>query len=754
MRVIEGGLPEDKAWRALVLLSPGEEIGLTWHLGLTLTRANDGELVGIIVLPSINQETQVQARETLGEAKSLCQPDDPVYTVIVESGNAPNALRQVVQRGDIDLLLARADAPSLPNLDRMPCAVAAVRGEAYNPLREEEMVGEDETPSFRPIRRVLVPTSGGPNSVHALSFLLPLTAKEVDVVALYVAPEYLGPNEEALGRARLRQTLNFTDAQNRIESELITCPSVIEGITDQASGDYDLVVIGASRESSLDRALFGDIPGAVVRESRTPVMVVREPDTYVGNLFRDISWSMQRIIPRLTLRERTQTYVRVRRGARPSNDFFILIALSTAIAALGMLINSPAVVIGAMLVAPLMSPMAGTGLAIVLGDTRFLRLTLGAVARGVGLSVFVGLLAGLLVINQPLTSEVLSRTQPTLLDLGVALFSGMAVAYALGRSEAAAALPGVAIAAALVPPLASAGIAIASGNLTQGVGAMLLFLANYVAISTAAAVMFLFMGFRPQQAQKARRAVQARSARAAVVLLIIIAAVLGYTTLRLAQESNSRQMIRNLVEEGVNEIVAAELANVEIGSLNENVLTLDVTVQSTQQIPHRAVVDLQRFLATELQREVEMSLTVIPTTRLDPFVPPTQTPTATVTQTPTPGPTATSTPQPTATTTPTPRPSATATVTATPTSTATPTTTPTVTPSPTPQTEAMVVYPYGLNLRAEASGQSELLATLGEGTSVTLLADTADGPEGDWQHVQVDGQSGWLLSEWLEISQP
>ena len=95
------------------------------------------------------------------------------------------------------------------------------------------------------LQRILVPTSVGPNTVHTFSFLLPLTP-HIEVTALYVAPDYLGENEEALGHARLRQTLDFIDAGDRIRTKVITTTSVINGIVTEALQDYDMVMIGAS----------------------------------------------------------------------------------------------------------------------------------------------------------------------------------------------------------------------------------------------------------------------------------------------------------------------------------------------------------------------------------------------------------------------------------------------------------------------------------------------------------------------------
>jgi len=616
MQIIEGTLPEQGSdWSALLVLSPGESPGLAWRLGRDLAKAYDGRVIVAVFVDGYSTDQVELARDTLRWYEER-NGAVAVTQLVVLSTDLRSGIIALVKKASIDLLLVAADAPRWPNLDRVPCTVAAIRGDRPG---DEGETG-DSAQIDLPVSRLLVPTSGGPNSVHALSLLLPLSAS-ADITALYIATSYLGPNEEALGRARLRQTMTYIDAADSVESQLIQAPSITEGIVSAAGSSFDAIVIGASQESSLDRVLFGNIPAAVVRQSRKPVVVIRQAHSRVGNVMRDLSWAFQNVIPRMVRADRSAAYVRIRRGARPDRDFFVLIGLATAIASLGMLLDSPAVVIGAMLVAPLMSPIVGTGLATVLGDTRFLRLSLGAVARGVLLAILVGLLAGLITIGQPLTAEVLARTQPNLLDLGVALFSGMAGAYALCRSDAAGALPGVAIAAALVPPLASIGISLANGSPTQALGAVLLFSTNLVAISSAAALVFLLLGFRPEPEQKERKSIRAQTARVAVILLVTVSALLAVATYNLTRDSRLRSHIREAATLAVSDLGFAELADVTIGNVRETPLHLTMTIMSERALDESEAIVLQQELADEIDREVALLLNVIPSQRLEPLRP-------------------------------------------------------------------------------------------------------------------------------------
>lgn len=196
---------------------------------------------------------------------------------------------------------------------------------------------------------------------------------------------------------------------------------------------------------------------------------------------RRLEASLYRTVPQLQREQRLALVERVQSNSHWDFDFFALMCLSTLIAGVGLLQNAPAVVIGAMLVAPLMTPMLGVGLALAQGNPFLLRSALRSVLLGFLTAVALGLGLGLAHpgLQHP-TLEMLSRGGPHLLDLAVAFVSGVAAAYATSRPNLLAALPGVAIAAALVPPLATAGLALSMGEFDLFVGAGLLFLTNMV----------------------------------------------------------------------------------------------------------------------------------------------------------------------------------------------------------------------------------------------------------------------------------
>ena len=180
--------------------------------------------------------------------------------------------------------------------------------------------------------------------------------------------------------------------------------------------------------------------------------------------------------------------------------FAVLQSLAVLIALFGLLANSAAVVIGAMLVAPLMRPVLSVAATLVMGlpvrQGAAFTIVLVASAGSVFLAWAITELLPLSETHIP--GEILARTEPTLLDLGIALAAGAAGAYALVRREVSDALPGVAVAVALVPPLATVGATFALGRPDLSWGALLLYLTNLAAIVLIGAVVFILTGFVPR----------------------------------------------------------------------------------------------------------------------------------------------------------------------------------------------------------------------------------------------------------------
>jgi uncharacterized hydrophobic protein (TIGR00271 family) len=317
------------------------------------------------------------------------------------------------------------------------------------------------------------------------------------------------------------------------------------------------LVIGAARDSILDYAVLGSQPAEIVQARSAPTLWVKSREG-TRHFWLRRAWELiYNAVPTLVASERAEVLWQMRTAARANVDYYALILLASAIATLGLLQNSAAVIIGAMLVAPLMSPMMAIAHGLTQGSLRLLRHAVESTVKGIALAVGVSLALSLLLPSARPSAEILARSEPNLLDLLVALASGAAAAYALSRKKVAAALPGVAIAAALVPPLCVVGYGLGISDLGIAGGASLLFTTNLSAIVLAGVVVFLLLGFRPVHARGGAQL--RRGIILAGIALLILSVPLGFATMR-----SARQLARELnVEALLKEMILAEFAEVD-----------------------------------------------------------------------------------------------------------------------------------------------------------------------------------------------
>lgn len=185
----------------------------------------------------------------------------------------------------------------------------------------------------------------------------------------------------------------------------------------------------------------------------------------------------------------------LRFDATLDKTYLVLMVLSTMLASFGLYANSAAVVIGAMLVAPLMAPIVSLAMGLLRAQSFLMTSSVIKIIVGVVMALGASALFAYLLPTVDLTPEMLNRINPTLLDLGVAILSGIAAAYTKSYKEISQNLAGVAIAVALVPPLSVAGIALGYGDIPSFLGAFLLFFTNLVGIVLAAVVTFQLLGY-------------------------------------------------------------------------------------------------------------------------------------------------------------------------------------------------------------------------------------------------------------------
>ncbi len=440
----------------------------------------------------------------------------------------------------------------------------------------------------------------------------------------------------------------------------------------------------------------------------------------------------------------------IRDNAALSGAYLLMNALATIVASYGLLANSTAVVIGAMVIAMLLGPITGIALALVDGDPRLLRKAWLAELSGVAVVLILSFLIGALSREIPLGKEIMARTSPNILDLIIALAGGAAGAYATTSPRINGGLIGVAIATALVPPLASGGILLARGEIQLAFGGLLLFFANFVAIQISSSLVLWLRGYHQLTYRVAGRSNLLAGNLVSLGLLIVLAVALGLNFTQSLARQNLETEVRAAVKAELTRWPDAQLVELTFTEAGAG-LDLDITARTSRQPTYQEVVALQTAIAARLQRPTALKLIVVPTTKLDPLAPPPPTPTVT------PGPSPTPTATPTATLTPIPSPSVTAsaTVTPTPTETATPaptqTATPTATFTPTPL-PAFVANTAGLGLVLRDAPDGRKIGTLPEGTPLQLLYRREVVAGVEWQEVRdLLGRVGWVAAQFLHI---
>lgn len=303
-----------------------------------------------------------------------------------------------------------------------------------------------------------------------------------------------------------------------------------------------------------------------------------------------------------------------RDATRRVSRFFILMAFATAIATLGVVQDSTAVVIGAMLVAPLMTPLMGTAASMIMGwprrTARSAAIAVSGVILAIGFSLILGALAQDL-INVDTNSQILSRVNPNLVDLMVAIAAGGAGAFALSRPDVGDALPGVAVAIALVPPLTVVGLTMSVGAGRDALGALLLFATNAVAILFAGSVVFLLTGFTPLRRVLENRQWIMRTFTTIAIGGLVVFGVLAASSDRLTLNISTLSTATVTAEDWADGLEDALIFNTSVtGKI------VEVSVASPEPPAGSDVDELAASMATDLSREVELTVNWVPRVEL------------------------------------------------------------------------------------------------------------------------------------------
>ena len=744
----------------LVPLATMEDVRALEGFWALIARTESRPLLFVHVLhPALGGGMALErARRLVDEAVSLAHDLGVEANGLVEQGyNVADVLREVVAEHKPWLMILRWDDP-VPMvshaplgailddlLENAPCDLVVVRGqiEASHPLR------------------ILIPTAGGPNVSLAARVARSLAyATQGSVTLLYARVPHRGHAPRPAPEDVFQSTLGDLVGDPVFLTKVVDARGPTQAILKELEAGYDLVFVGATEERLLRRVLVGDVPRLLVHRTSVPLAIAkrRSPRTHTY-MRRVVKW-FDSLLPDLSDQERLDLYRRLRESTHADVDFHIRMSLSATIAALGLLLNSAAVIIGAMLVAPLMSAILAIGLGITMGDGRLVRRAIVRVAQGAALGIGLSMVVALLDPLASMTTEVLARTRPTLLDLGVALASGLAGGYAISRKDVQEALPGVAIAVALVPPLAVTGICIALGQWKAAAGSLLLYLTNMISIAGAGGLIFLLVGFRPRVWSTLHLRVFWRGLISMVVLFTFLLVPLGWLTQREFAHARLEKAIKQAVYASVSEMPGVQVFDYSWEEDEHGVIHLTVRLQTQRVLQYWDAVKLQDHISDRLGRPVGVRVFVVPVIALDPRIPPTATPTATSTLTSTPGPSPTPTPSPTRTHTPTPTPTSTPTIaptptwtpSSTPTALPTPTLTPTTTPTPVVKI-GVIAHTNGRGVHLRLTPAGPVLGVLAEGAVVRVVGSSVVVQGIVWLPVRTDdGRQGWVASTYVQLT--
>jgi uncharacterized hydrophobic protein (TIGR00271 family) len=554
----------------LVIVTKAEEAGPLVRWGARFAWARETTLSVLTLgrgaspaepkpLPRVDADDQhpvrVAVREAAAEIEAIIRPhageDDNTFIALrgVTHPEPVEAAMAEIKALDADLLLVaqhhrarsaeeQAQSLSAQMLKHAPCDTMVLRAGGTS--------GDTS-------HKILVPASGGPHAQVALRLAAQMAHRDLtdEVTPLYVEPVDVGEDAIAVGQQMLEKCLKTAGVRPdaSIVPRVVTAASPGKGIAAAAGEGFDLVLVGASNHGFVNKLLFTTVPDHLMSGPQASAVAVlrraRPLATRTLDAFQ--TWLEQRL-PQLQREERIDLFQRLQSGSRANVDFLTLIALSTSIASLGLLQDSPAVVIGAMLVAPLMMPMIGAGLALVQGNVQLVQEAARSILLGFFLALSIGFLMGLIhMLLMPgigLSHEILARGTPNVLDLLVAFLSGLAAAYALARPGLMGAMAGVAIAAALVPPIGTTGICLAKGEYMVSRGAALLFGTNLVAIVLGASIAFMLIGVRGTRNSGGRKLWARRAIQGLFLLALLLAVPLASVLLgQVARKSDAALVV-------------------------------------------------------------------------------------------------------------------------------------------------------------------------------------------------------------------
>ncbi len=313
---------------------------------------------------------------------------------------------------------------------------------------------------------------------------------------------------------------------------------------------------------------------------------------------------------------RTRNSIRrqIRKNSVADLPFIFMNVMATIVAAYGLLADSTAVVIGAMLIAMLLGPITGISLGLIDGNKKLLGAAFLSEIAGVLCVLATAFVIGWIHKDIPAGTEITSRTAPNIIDLIIALAGGAAGAYATASPRLSSGLIGVAISTALVPPLAVCSILLARGEYESAFGGFLLFFANFIAIQFSSSVVLWLAGYHrlTGKSEEENKQIILRNALSFLVLLIL-AAALGYNFLQSAQKQNFERNVRADLKSAVENFQATSINDVQFKTESGKIIVTAV-LRTPFVFSKEQVQAIEKTLPTKSGYDVELHIRSVITT--------------------------------------------------------------------------------------------------------------------------------------------
>jgi uncharacterized hydrophobic protein (TIGR00271 family) len=603
--------PLTEGYRILVCLNNEDEINESLvRVGSSIATAKNGELLILHVMET-SESMPMSLQRKRGE-QEWDQIQDKLQNLQLNGGSVRTLVRLAPDRLAGIKATSREFAPDFLLMEWPEEAVERLRkNQLQNLLQLTARPLGILRGQFNQQPKTLAIACG--NSSHTTLALqmgeaiASVNASEVQAVRIFKTIESY---DEA--NAEIQEAINKSEI--KIPAKLVVHQEkeIEKGILKQTE-NTDLVVLGISDDPLSGRPLPDGQSIDVARQRKQATLIVKSKEESSRFLFRRLLAQLTNRVATLTTKERSELLSQLKVGLQARADFYLMVALAAVIAITGLIMNDGSIVLGAMLVSPLMSPIVGIACGIALGNVDLMRRSSASTFKGMALVLGVGALMTFFLPHVEPTDQILSRTHPGIYDMLAALAAGGAGAYSLGRKPVAGALPGVAMALSLEPPLATAGYGLSTSQFWIAGGAFLLFLTNLAAIVLSGVGVYMLLGLRPPK--KEGISLVGKAVAAVVIATLILLVPLGLGTYGSIQRGRLKFHVETQFrDEALRE--RFELLDLKI-SEHDNGFMIHPTVLSSEEVTPEKIERFRKTIQRKVGSPIQIEATILKTTKIE-----------------------------------------------------------------------------------------------------------------------------------------